>query len=98
MGVVCFGRVCDSVFFHLSRTLTLTPSFFKAHATHVPTETMCHRDARLVAIAGARKQFGVEIRGEVLEQGSLRGCREPSAGCIGRIAKAQCLGSTDLQH
>ncbi|CAE7548960.1 unnamed protein product [Symbiodinium sp. CCMP2592] len=26
---------------------------------------------------------------QVLEQGSLRGCREPSAGCIGRIAKAQ---------
>ena len=44
---------------------------------------MCHRDART-------RSGLLEI--QVLEQGSLRGCREPSAGCIGRIAKAQCLG------
>jgi len=29
------------------------------------------------------------VQRSVLEQGSLNGCREPSAGCIGRIAKAQ---------
>ena len=29
---------------------------------------------------------------QVLEQGPLRGCREPSASCIGRISKAQRLG------
>ncbi|CAE7194423.1 unnamed protein product, partial [Symbiodinium pilosum] len=29
------------------------------------------------------------VQREVMEQGSLRTCREPSAGCIGRIGKAQ---------
>ncbi|CAK9076022.1 unnamed protein product [Durusdinium trenchii] len=30
-----------------------------------------------------------QIQEQVLEQGPLRGCREPSASCIGRISKAQ---------
>eukprot|EP00930_Biecheleria_cincta_P030698 TRINITY_DN21276_c0_g1_i1.p1 TRINITY_DN21276_c0_g1~~TRINITY_DN21276_c0_g1_i1.p1 ORF type:complete len:905 (+),score=178.73 TRINITY_DN21276_c0_g1_i1:64-2778(+) len=32
------------------------------------------------------------VQRQILDQGSLRGCREPSAGCIGRIAKIQKSG------
>ncbi|OLP78685.1 hypothetical protein AK812_SmicGene41107 [Symbiodinium microadriaticum] len=39
--------------------------------------------------ADALRSIPAIIQKQVLEQGSLRGCREPSAGCIGRIAKAQ---------
>ncbi|CAJ1431069.1 unnamed protein product [Effrenium voratum] len=41
--------------------------------------------------ADALREVDPEIQMQVISQGSLASCREPSAGCIGRIAKAQSV-------
>eukprot|EP00435_Cladocopium_sp_Y103_P004154 s3956_g1.t1 len=47
------------------------------------------KSAMLMMLGDRMRGAPPAVQWHVLEQGSLRSCREPSAGCIGRISKAK---------
>eukprot|EP00931_Biecheleriopsis_adriatica_P027798 TRINITY_DN1664_c0_g1_i1.p1 TRINITY_DN1664_c0_g1~~TRINITY_DN1664_c0_g1_i1.p1 ORF type:complete len:850 (+),score=179.01 TRINITY_DN1664_c0_g1_i1:55-2604(+) len=87
-SAACLGRIrraqTDAVRYRRAQT-TCDDGF----PTPDDVEQFCEENAVNERAAVALREVPWEIQKEVLEQGSLKGCRDASAGCIGRIAKAQ---------
>lgn len=84
----CLGRI--------QRIQTGGGASVSLHASGAPPPTMQEIE-RFIAenhlnekAAHALRTVGPAVQRHVLDLGSLQGCREPSAGCLGRIRDTQC--------